>query len=334
MKKIALPLLSFLAIACSSDSDEINDETVNNAPSIVSQQFQIAEHSSAGTVIGTITATDKEEDELTFSIASSEDISINENTGEIIIGEDLKLDFETVNNIEFTVSVFDGTTISDATIILNIEDINEFDVLSEAQKDIVAHFKHLTLFQDTTSPTQDIMRKWDEPMKLFLVGDFPEAARNMVQEVITDYNMLASSGDFNITFVTVESEANAQLFFGTKEETETVFPALYEQIKNLTVDGYATASFVGNFYKTAQIWISKETDALFRHELGHALGLGHSNLCGDDNPSAMCSTIKPQSQLLEIEQNVINYFYHEDMPSGLNLQQIEEQLSNLILLEE
>jgi hypothetical protein len=338
MKKIALPLLSFLVFACSTDSDVVsdmeNEELVNGAPSIASQSFIVDEHSVAGTVIGNIQASDNEDDILTYTIDVSENILINENTGALSIGEGLKLDFESNNSLNFTVSVFDGAAISDADITLNIEDINEFDTLNEGQKEVVTHFKHLTLFQDPTSPTQTIMRKWDEPMKLYLVGDFPEVTRTMVEEVIANYNMLTASGSFNITLVDTESESTAQLFYGTKQETESVFPNMYEQIKDLTLDGYAISSFVGNSYRSAEIWISSQTAALFTHEMGHALGLGHSNLCDGESASAMCSTISPNNELLDIENKVISFFYNENMPTGLNEQEIEDNLSNLILLED
>lgn len=334
MKKSILALLSFLIFACSTDSESVNEQIANGAPSIVSQSFQADEHSVAGTVIGNVQATDNEDDILTYSIDSSENIVINENTGTLSVGEGLKLDFESANSINFTVSVFDGTAISDADITLNITDINEYDALNESQKELVSHFKHLTLFQDPTSPTQSIMRKWDVPMKLYLVGDFPQTAQTIVQEVIAEYNMLTASGNFNISLVDMESESNAQLFFGTKQETESVFPEMYDQIKDLNLSGYAISSFAGNSYRSAQIWISSQTAALFTHEMGHALGLGHSNLCDGESQSAMCSTISPNNELLDIEKNVIRFFYSEDMPTGLNEQEIEDVLSNLILLEE
>lgn len=348
MKKIPLLLLSFLVFACSTDSDEVseeieneevseeieNEEIENGAPSIVGQSFQVDEHSMPGTLIGNVEASDNDNDVLTYTIDSEENILINETTGALSIGEGLKLDFESTNSLGFTVSVFDGTAISDATITLNIADINEFDALNEDQKALLAHFKHLTLFQDPTSSTQNAIRKWNQQMRLYLVGNFSTTARNIVQEVIANYNMLTSTGSFSILLVENESESNVQLFLGTKEETAEVFPTMYQQIKNLNVAGYAISSFSGNDYRSAQIWVSSQNNALVTHELGHALGMGHSNLCNGANASAMCSTISPNNQLLPIEQNVISLFYNEAIPSGLNEQQIEDQVSNLILLQD
>jgi hypothetical protein len=97
------------------------------------------------------------------------------------------------------------------------------------------------------------MRKWDRPMKLYLVGDFPEATRTMVEEVIAKYNIITASGSFDISLIATESESTAQLFFSTKAETENIFPNMFEQIKELTLDGYAISSFVGNSYRSAEI---------------------------------------------------------------------------------
>ncbi|MFK7813080.1 MAG: DUF2927 domain-containing protein [Maribacter sp.] len=340
MKKLVLPFLSILVIACSTDADEIiddiaNENPINKAPAVSSQQFQVAEHSPSNTSIGTVSATDAENDELTFTIDSEADIQINETTGELTIGENLKLDFEDQENISFTVSAFDGTSITDANITLNVEDIIEYDILNEEQLAAVNHFKHLALFQDATSPTQEIMRKWNEPMKLFLDGTISQQFQETVETVIEEFNVLTTlTGSFSISLVDTEAESNTKLFFGTKEEMKDVFPVMYEEAKELSVDGLSKASFEGNFYTGGKIWISNPIDVLFKHELGHALGMGHSHLCDAPDPSVMCANIAAESTFLAIEEEVIKFFYHENMPSGLNLEDIDFHLPNLILLEE
>ncbi|KPM32518.1 Hypothetical protein I595_936 [Croceitalea dokdonensis DOKDO 023] len=334
MKKSFFVLATLLAFSCSSDSEDIAGNEENTAPIIANQQFQIAEHAPSETGVGRVIATDANEDELMFILNDSEDFILDEVTGNITVGPNLQLDFESQTTYELSVSVFDGEALADATITINVTDINEFDELSDEQKELVAHFKHLTLFQDNTSPTQDVMRKWQEPMKLFLLGTFDNSARTMVQEVIADYNRLTDTGSFDISLVTNETEANAKLFLGTKASVESVFPAMYEQIRNLNVDGFAVSSFANDTYFSSEIWISNGGQAICRHELGHALGLGHSNLCDGENASVMCSSIRPQNQLLGIEEKVISYFYHEAMPTGLNENLIQDQLSNLILLED
>jgi hypothetical protein len=78
-------------------------------------------------------------------LESNQDGLINGATRQLSIDDGLKLDYETESTLNFTVSVFDGAEIS-----LNISNSNEFDALNKTQKGLVEHFKHLTLFQDST----------------------------------------------------------------------------------------------------------------------------------------------------------------------------------------
>jgi hypothetical protein len=334
MKKLVFPFLSLLFISCSTDADVnfMEEVSTNNLPAISSTAFTIAEHSPSGTAIGTISASDADNDDLTFSIDTTTDILIDENTGDLTLGENLKLDFEAEENITFTVSAFDGKAITEASITLNIEDIIEYDALNKDQMAILNHFKHLALFQDDSSPTQRKMRKWDAPMKLFLDGTISAEFQTTVETVISEFNLLTATGDFNITLVNTEAESNAKLFFGAKGEILDVFPEMYQEIKDLDVDGYSRALFVDEFYSSVQIWISNPIDVLFKHELGHALGMGHSHKCDAPDPSVMCANIAQESAFLAIEEDVIRFFYHQDMPSGITADEIDFNLANLILL--
>ena len=141
MKKLFFLIPVAILLSCSSDSDEIKEEieqeTENSKPTISAQSFTIDEHSEAGAAIGTVSATDSDNDELTFTIDSESGLEINETSGEITIGNTLVLDFEANQSLSFTVSVFDGKAIVDQAFELTINDINEFD--------LAADYKHLTI---------------------------------------------------------------------------------------------------------------------------------------------------------------------------------------------
>ncbi len=148
MRKIITPVLSCLVIACSSDMEDITvdefseetpkqkllDATANKAPIINSQAFSIAEHSKEGISIGFIKASDVDGDEITYTIASDGDVTLDENTGELKVGTNLKLEFEAAQNLEFIISAFDGKTITDKEINITVQDVDETSLLTEDQK--------------------------------------------------------------------------------------------------------------------------------------------------------------------------------------------------------
>jgi len=347
MRKLVYILVILFISSCSTDTelltDEIldnettNDETANdgqnNAPNFNMSTFQIPEHSLAGTPIGTVTATDADQDLLTYTIESNYDLVINENTGELSVGENLQLDFETNNEIPFTVSVFDGSTIVDLSTALTITDIDEYEALNQTQKDLVSYYSFLTLRKGASSPRTNNL-KWGESISLYLDGAITPEYRAMVTAALEEINEYFTIGDFNISLTTNQSEANATLYLGDVSEIETLWPDIYNIANGSNNQGYASTSFSNNVINDARIWLSIDSEILFKHELGHGLGLGHSNRCDSSEPvgSFMCSTVSPNHNILPSEVEVLRYLYHEDMPAGLNEGQIEDYLSNFILL--
>lgn len=349
MRKLVFILGVILFASCSTDTDVLTDEILddettndemsndgqNSPPTISTSTFQIAEHSLAGTAIGTVNASDADQDILTFTVDSDFDLVIDENTGALSIGENLKLDFEANNEIPLTVSVFDGTTIVDVDITVNITDINEYEALSESQKDLVEYYTFLTLRKSTSNPRTNNL-KWEESIKLYLDGAITSQYRQMVTAALEEINQFFTASDFRISLTNNQSDANATLFLGDVSKIETLWPDIYNIANGSNNQGYASTSFANNAIDDGRIWLSIDSEILFKHELGHGLGLGHSNRCGSNESmgSFMCSTVSPEHDILPTEVKVLRYLYHADMPAGLNEAQIKATLSNLILLED
>ncbi|MBC6427332.1 MAG: cadherin repeat domain-containing protein, partial [Ekhidna sp.] len=84
----------------------INVTDVNEAPTIAEQTFSVPEDATNGTTVGTVQATDPEEDDLTFTIASGNTgnaFAINASSGAITTAG--TLDFETAPTYTLKVSV-------------------------------------------------------------------------------------------------------------------------------------------------------------------------------------------------------------------------------------
>ncbi|HRQ41732.1 MAG TPA: cadherin domain-containing protein [Chloroflexota bacterium] len=106
----------------------INDP--NEPPVINNQTFSVPENSANGTAVGTVVATDPNDDPLTFGIiAGNTDgaFAINDTSGQITVANSAALDFETTPTFALTVRVTDTSNLTDdATITINLTNVNEF----------------------------------------------------------------------------------------------------------------------------------------------------------------------------------------------------------------
>lgn len=107
----------------------INLTNVNEPPVVSDATFTPNENLPDGESIGFVTATDPENNTLTFTVTGGNPDSIlalNSSTGELTVNDSTKLDFEMVPTFPVTVSVNDGTNPGQiATITINVVDLNE-----------------------------------------------------------------------------------------------------------------------------------------------------------------------------------------------------------------
>lgn len=325
-----VPIL--ILAACSKDSNEIIPNSENNQPTIAQQSFAIDEHSQAGSSIGTVSATDADNDALTFTIDSESGLIIDETSGEITLGTNLELDFEENQSLPFTVSVFDGKSIVEQAFELTINNIDEYELLTEEQKETIAYYQYLTLWEAPTNSPLSHTSRWIQPMKLYLDGQITTGFRSDVEAVIAEYNTIFADSDFNIALVASLDESNAHLYFGDSADIEGLWNDMFEIIDGQTFSGYAITSNTNSVLNDSRIWVSSTLPILFQHEMGHALGFGHSEKCDTEN-SFMCSSIDPNHDFLEIEKKILSYAYGNDMEAGLTKEEIKIVLANKLFLE-
>ncbi len=101
---------------------------VNEAPVMEDFNFSIEENSAAGTEVGVLTASDPEEDILTFTISSGnsdEAFSLDETTGVITVNDQEKLDFEETESFSLVVRVSDGLLFSEAALVIDLIDVED-----------------------------------------------------------------------------------------------------------------------------------------------------------------------------------------------------------------
>ncbi len=122
-----------------SDGELTDDATVtinlnnlpeegNDRPEIQDAEFTIDENSADGTEVGTVIATDLDGNILSYSITGGNDsgaFTIDPATGLITVVNSAPLDFETTPSFGLTVTVSDGELTDDATVTINLNDIDE-----------------------------------------------------------------------------------------------------------------------------------------------------------------------------------------------------------------
>ncbi len=107
----------------------------NQMPVINDQIFSLAENSLDGFTVGTVTATDPDLDNLSYTITTGNDLGAFaiSNTGVITVADSSQLDFETNPAFNLTVQVMDdgvGTLSNTATVSINLSQVNEAPVIT------------------------------------------------------------------------------------------------------------------------------------------------------------------------------------------------------------
>lgn len=108
----------------------------NTPPTILPQTFEVRENTMWQTPIGTVVASDIENDDLTFSISEGNDddhFELDEKTGELTIGPSDYLDFETTPTFNLKIQVSDGAGASEADITINLTDEDPERFRTEAE---------------------------------------------------------------------------------------------------------------------------------------------------------------------------------------------------------
>ncbi|MCV6609840.1 MAG: tandem-95 repeat protein, partial [Amphritea sp.] len=108
-------------------------DSLASAPVANDATFAITENSLVGTVVGSVTATDANPDDiLSYAITAGNaggEFAIDSATGEITTTA--TIDFETASQYVLTVEVSDGNLTDTATVTVNVTDVNEAPVAAD-----------------------------------------------------------------------------------------------------------------------------------------------------------------------------------------------------------
>ena len=144
----------------------INVTDVNTAPTITNQTFSIAEDAAVDAEVGTVQASDEDNNNLTFSITSGntgDAFAVNASSGLLTVAK--ALDFETTPTYTLKVSVSDGMASNTADVTINITDVDEAPKTGDRLPD-----KDIDLVTENDTPTG----LWSDGTTLWVVDNFDE----------------------------------------------------------------------------------------------------------------------------------------------------------------
>ena len=108
----------------------------NEAPEFLNQGFSIDENSPLGTTVGVLSAVDADADDvLSFNVTGGSGVGIfnvNEVTGEVIVADDVLLNYETTPVLNLLIDVVDREGLTEsAEVLIELNDVNDEQELIE-----------------------------------------------------------------------------------------------------------------------------------------------------------------------------------------------------------
>ncbi|KPA18590.1 Cadherin domain protein, partial [Candidatus Magnetomorum sp. HK-1] len=127
---------------------------VNDPPVINNQTFSVNENSSNGTLVDILSASDPEGNTLTYGISNGNEsgaFAIGSTTGNVTVNNGNLLNYENVHSYTLTVYAEDLEYSSTATLVININNVNEAPVMNTQSYSITEDAANTTVIASLVS---------------------------------------------------------------------------------------------------------------------------------------------------------------------------------------
>ena len=214
------------------------------------------------------------------------------------------------------------------------EDVLPESKLSEYEINVINYFKDIALGFEFGNAS-NITRKWDSELRIFIGGEPNPELINELENIRTEINELATDG-FKVNIVNDSLQSNYYIFFGKGTEYAEIFPSQSNLVNSnwglFSVFWNGQNHFIsGHMYVDIVRANSTGQKHLLREELTQSLGLGKDSPLYKESifQSAWTNTIK----YAPIDKDLIRLLYHPDMSAGLNEDQVDNVLREILIGE-
>lgn len=205
--------------------------------------------------------------------------------------------------------------------------------LSETQRQAVEYFKEIALgFEFGNS--SNITRKWDRDIMIFVGGDENETLQNELDNVTVELNDLISQDNIEITVTADTAASNFYVFFGPG----ATYAELDPRAEGFTEQDFGLffVSWTSNRIRSGSMYVDTNRPAqrsqlhLLREELTQALGMAKDS---DLYPNSIFNSNYSVDVTMysDLDKAVIQMLYHPQMDVGLNEQQVDPILRDIVV---
>lgn len=205
-------------------------------------------------------------------------------------------------------------------------DLSEYDI------EVIEYFKDIALGFEFGNASS-ITRKWNSDLKIF-VGGAPNAQLlDELERIKIEINELATDG-FQVNIVNDSLQSNYYIFLGTGTEYAQLYPSQTGLVDSnwglFSVFWNANNKFTsGHMYVDISRANLTEQKHLLREELTQSLGLAIDSQ--EYLESIFQSSWTTTNEYAEIDRDLIRLLYHPDMEVGLNENQVDQVLKEILM---
>jgi len=224
------------------------------------------------------------------------------------------------------VSVFIGSC-SDEAISPRLTAYNE---------SVVSYFKEIALGFELGNASE-ITRRWGSDMKIFIGGHPTSELLTETNRIVDEINDLSTTG-FKIEIVGDTLQSNFYIYFGSGASYAQIFPSLSSHVESnwglFTLFWDGSNKFMrGYMYVDVYRANLTEQKHLLREELTQSLGLAKDSYLYPESIFQQSFSTKT-TEYAPIDRDLIRLLYHREMKVGLNRDEVDNLLRDILLAEQ
>jgi len=208
--------------------------------------------------------------------------------------------------------------------------------LTAYNESVVDYFKEVALGFEFGNESK-ITRRWEGNMKLFIGGKPTPALLAETNRIVGEINDLANN-EFNVEVVSDSLQSNFYIFFGSGNSYAAIFPAQSSFVASnwgLFSVSYPSSGvlFKGHMYVDINRANLIEQKHLLREELTQSLGLARDSDLYPESIFQQSFSTKT-TEYAPIDRDLIRLLYHPKMKVGLDRDQVDKLLREILLAEQ